>query len=265
MRGYLKSITISFALALLLSGSALADSFNLRPVYTGGSTLDTLQSVFTGIGSTIDVRTDQSGAAIFTNQTSGSNAAYVASLSWDAENTPFIFGIYESGNPDNKVPIFVDNTNGTGQSNPGDWTTINFDFIGGMIYSEYHDAGTMGSTVVGSTSDWMNAFGFYFSYDTLGGVATFYSQDSLNQVGASALTFLGKGDAVNIAGLPGNDANHWYVAMEGWGTAGAAPDFTDIVVQMESVVPVSAPEPGTLLLFGTGLGALGIIRYRRKR
>lgn len=260
----MKKLFIVFSLlicsACFVAGNALATPFNVRPVYTAGSTLDSLQTIFTGIGSSINVRTEQESAAIFTNQTSGSNAAYVASLSWNADSYPFEFGIYEYGNMANTLAVFIDSTSSTGQSNPGDWTTINFDTVLGAVYTEYHNAGVPGSMVLDITYDWMDSFGFYFSWNDLAGATNiYYSEDDQNgNNGASFLAYMANGNDVTIGGLTGNDADHWYVAMEGWG---GITDFNDIVVQLESVQPV--PEPATMLLLGSGL--VGLVGLGRRK
>lgn len=249
----LQFLLISFLALFLVTGVAMADFSNPRPIYNGAAdtTLNTLQGVFTGIGSTIDVKADQLDYAIFTNQSTGANSTYVASLSWNAVGFPFEFGIYEYGNTSNMLAVFED----TGAvADPGDYTTINFNKIGNTISTQFTDASANTTIQLDSTSDWMNSFGFYFAWDNV----IYYSEDSLNGNTPASLVYEGKGDNVNIAGQTGNDADHYYVAMEGYG---GNLDFNDIVVQMESIQPV--PEPATMLLFGTGL--IGLAGLGRKK
>lgn len=238
---------------LLLASVSSVMATNIRPVVTDGS----LQGIFDGIGSSITVSDDQMTDAYFNNQTTGTNATYVASMSWDAFNYPFEFGIYEENNIANTVALFKDSTQGTGNSNPGDYTTLYFNEIAGIISTVYTDAQTGIMTTIGSTGDWMDSFGFYFSWDD--GANIYYGDDDLNNGAAAMLVFEGNGDDVNINGQTGNDANHHYVAMEGFG--GNNNDFNDIVVQLESITPV--PAPGTLALMGLGLLGLGAGRRRR--
>lgn len=264
MESKFRVFSLSIAVVLLLTGCALADIINPRPIYNGAAdtTLDSLQGVFDGIDSTIDVKLEQNGAAVFNNQSTGANSTYVASLSWNAAGFPFEFGIYDFNNTATLVAIFQDGTDGIGTSNvdPGDYSTINFDSVANSVYTEYHDAGVVGSTVISKSAYYFDSFGFYFSwFDTLNHI--YYSEDSLNNGIPATLAFIGNGDIVDIAGQTGGDANHWYIAMEGYG---GTTDFNDIVVQMESIQPV-IPEPTTLLLIGSGLGLLGLVVRRRKR
>ena len=92
----------------------------------------------------------------------------------------------------------------------------------------------------------------------------FFSEDDLNPGGyAHFLTYEANGDNVTI-GPAGtyNDEGHWYIATEA-GTAvdTTAEDFSDFIVQLESIRFV--PEPSSVMLFVIGLGAVAARRRIR--
>ncbi len=267
----MKNVVVTLGAAAL----SLMQSSMAAPIDASTLNLTELQNLIDsktlGGASSINVSTDETGDEKFAFQSSGASATYVATVSYAY---PVEFGMYDVYNSDTKVSLFDTNAG----SQPGDSTQIYIQYsaLNNTVTTYYFDGSCpfFGICVVDSATFSTSQVGFYATSV----YGTFYSESGKNAAANDAngdgvkdddhfLTYAGQGDYFNANGDGHtflNDLAHWYIAVEAT-TLGdpSSNDYTDFIVQLESLQPVAEPE--TLALFGAGLLGLAAFARRKKR
>ena len=251
----IRNLAAAFSVVLIAS-AASADSLNPRPLDIDLSVLKAgFDTLATDGDYGIDLKLDQIGSAFARITGNGLGSASLVAAISGAMPDDSLFGFYKNIDPSKRLTLFDSDV---------DRPQIVFQFKDldhdGSIDARAFEPGE-------AAFDTVHDFGVRFGFFLTVGQTTWFSEDSLNGDSAQMLIYPSN-DTENIdLGIPfvapGPDTAHFYVAAEQTWTGNVSGDFTDVVVQFESITPT--PEPGSMILVLAGLSGAFAARRRAKR
>jgi hypothetical protein len=252
----LASVTV--AAGVMMSSSASAATCTFGPGTAGENSLQTVMNGLLGSGALVAAGDCVAEGSDAVWQTVGVGAAtlIVEIAGYANQNT---FGIYDLANTGNTLQVYA------GANDPFDRRTITFTQDGGDY--DVTIARPNGNVVQSGTFS-STLFGFYLGTPQYSG-ETYFSNTTLNPDSVDHLyayqgngaTFLNNSSVPNYLRGDSFSEQMYLLAWEDL-YGGGDGDYQDMVLLTDFIVPV--PLPPALLLLGSALAGLGLLRSRRR-